>query len=220
MKVLAGLVVLAVVCATAQAQFANGRILEPPVPELCAQRVIHERRPDGKGYFFSWREPATRNVEEDWLGGRNYCRQRCMDLVSIETQDENEWIKSRLVRENVKYIWTSGRICDFKGCDRTDLQPARVNGWFWTAELQKLAPTTNRQQNDWSENGGIGQPQPDNRELLQGGAPENCLAVLNQFYNDGVNWHDVACHHRKPILCEENDALLKYVRYTNPNLRV
>lgn len=63
----------------------------------------------------------------------------------------------------VKYIWTSGRICDFKGCDRPDLLPTRVRGWFWTAELQKLAPTTDRQQNDWSENGGIGQPQPDNR---------------------------------------------------------
>lgn len=87
-----------------------------------------------------------------------------------------------------KYIWTSGRLCDFKGCDRPDLQPTSVNGWFWTAELQKLAPTTDRRQNDWSENGGIGQPQPDNRELQQGGAPENCLAILNNFYNDGVHW--------------------------------
>lgn len=120
----------------------------------------------------------------------------------------------------VKYIWTSGRLCDFKGCDRPDLLPTTVNGWFWTAELQKLAPTTDRQQNDWSENGGIGLPQPDNRELQQGGANENCLALLNQFYNDGVHWHDVACHHRKPWVCEENDALLKYVRYTNPNIKI
>lgn len=63
----------------------------------------------------------------------------------------------------VKYIWTSGRLCDFKGCNRPDLLPNEINGWFWTAELQKLAPTTNRQQNDWSEGGGIGKPQPDNR---------------------------------------------------------
>jgi hypothetical protein len=54
--------------------------------------------------------------------------------------------------------------------------------------LQKLAPTTDRRQNDWSENGGIGVPQPDNRELQQGGANENCLAILNNFYNDGVHW--------------------------------
>jgi hypothetical protein len=95
-----------------------------------------------------------------------------------------------------------------------------VNGWFWTAELQKLAPTTDRLQGDWSANGGIGLPQPDNREIKQGGASENCLAVLNNFYNDGVHWHDVACHHKKSWVCEENDALLKYVRYTNPNLRI
>lgn len=87
-----------------------------------------------------------------------------------------------------KYTWTSGRLCDFKGCDRPDLQPVSINGWFWTAELQKLAPTTDRRQNDWSENGGIGVPQPDNRELQQGGANENCLAILNNFYNDGVHW--------------------------------
>lgn len=120
----------------------------------------------------------------------------------------------------VKYIWTSGRMCDFKGCDRPDLQPVQTNGWFWTAESQKIAPTTDRSQGDWSETGGIGLPQPDDREYKQNGAHENCLAVLNQFYNDGVNWHDVACHHKKSFVCEENDALLKYVRYTNPNLRI
>ena len=40
-------------------------------------------------------------------------------------------------------------------------------------------------------------PQPDNRE-----GNESCLAVLNNFYNDGVRFHDVACHHRKPVVCE------------------
>lgn len=29
---------------------SNGRILAPPEPELCAQRIIHERTPDGKGF--------------------------------------------------------------------------------------------------------------------------------------------------------------------------
>ena len=43
-----------------------------------------------------------------------------------------------------------------------------------------------------------GQRQPDNRE-----GDETCLAVLNNFYNDGVKFHDVSCHHRKPVICEE-----------------
>ncbi len=42
-----------------------------------------------------------------------------------------------------------------------------------------------------------GFPQPDNRE-----GNEFCLAVLNNFYNDGVRFHDVSCHHLKPIICE------------------
>lgn len=53
-------------------------------------------------YFFSWRDPALKGVEEDWLGARNYCRQRCMDSVSLETSNENEWIKSHLVNEKVR----------------------------------------------------------------------------------------------------------------------
>jgi hypothetical protein len=105
------------------AQFPNGRILEPPNPQLCASRVIHERAPDGKGYFFSWRDSALQGngtffwlnnsiltfdypsgVEEDWLGARNYCRQRCMDSVSTETSPENEWIKQRIVDGKVSVI--------------------------------------------------------------------------------------------------------------------
>lgn len=38
----------------ALAQFPNGRFLEPPVAALCAQRVIHERAPDNKGYVKSF----------------------------------------------------------------------------------------------------------------------------------------------------------------------
>lgn len=52
-------------------------------------------------YFFSWRDPALKDVQEDWLGARNYCRKRCMDSVSLETSNENEWIKRRLVDEKV-----------------------------------------------------------------------------------------------------------------------
>lgn len=113
------LIVLTSIVGLSLAQFPNGRILEPPVPALCAQRVIHERSPDGKGYWFSWKDQNTKGKrmqlwykkfdwvywdfndhigkEEDWLGARNFCRQRCMDAVSVETSPENEWIKQRIV---------------------------------------------------------------------------------------------------------------------------
>lgn len=90
--------------------------------------------------------------------------------------------------QKLRFFKIEVKISKLSNSDRPDLQPVAVNGWFWTSELQKIAPSTDRQQTDWSENGGIGQPQPDNRELQQGGARENCIAVLNNFYNDGVHW--------------------------------
>ena len=59
-----------------------------------------------------------------------------------------------------------------------------------------------------------GQSQPDNHEGVSEGPIETdfdigvtidglqeyhdeaCLAVLNNKYNDGIAWHDVACHFR------------------------
>jgi len=55
---------------------------------------------------------------------------------------------------HVPYVWTSGRKCNFAGCDRPDLKPVNVYGWFWTGTLQKMPPTTNRIDTDWSNYGG------------------------------------------------------------------
>ena len=67
----------------------------------------------------------------------------------------------------MRYIWTSGRKCNFNGCNRPDLQPPNVNGWFWSGSGAKIGPTTQRNSGDWSHTGGFGQPQPDNREAPQ-----------------------------------------------------
>ena len=80
-------------------------------------------------------------------------------------------------------------------------------------------------------------PQPDNREQTQlGGESESCMAVLNNFYGDGealmirghflmdcvsgIKWHDVACHHEKPIICEDVEGHLAFARQTFPNIRI
>lgn len=49
--------------------------------------------------------------EEDWLGARNFCRQRCMDLVSVETSPENEWIKQRIVEGKVSSLTVRNGSC-------------------------------------------------------------------------------------------------------------
>ena len=103
--------------------------------------VIHAER-FGKRYHFSWLE-AGPNTKWDWEGARNYCRKFCMDSIAINSVAESKWVKN-LIRwkisslrfltksirsEELHYIWTGGRKCNFKGCDRKDLQPAIQNGW-------------------------------------------------------------------------------------------
>ncbi|KAL2744200.1 uncharacterized protein V1477_006742 [Vespula maculifrons] len=232
------------------------RRLSLPDPRSCANRVRHASYRDARGvthsYFFSWEHLPTRSLEVDWLDARNICRRHCMDAVSLETPQENEFIKQRVARDldscenieirfskresnnsesreilfnaipssgNVRYIWTSGRKCNFNGCDRPDLQPQNVNGWFWSGSGAKIGPTSQRNSGDWSHTGGYGQPQPDNREAAQGN-DESCLSILNNFYNDGIKWHDVACHHVKPFVCEDSDELLNFVASRNPGIRL
>lgn len=129
MKVLVAVLVLLSIKSIV-AQFPNGRKLESPIPELCAHRIIHETSPFGQNYFYQWRGKRRHIVEsslhnrvfffsenldkEDWLGARNFCRMRCMDTVSLETPQENEWMKNTIAKEHIAEIWTSGRICDFK----------------------------------------------------------------------------------------------------------
>jgi len=177
----------------------------------------------GHNYLFSWRssDPSVSRANWDWFNARNYCRKRCMDLVSFESQDEYEWVKQRM--GGVKYIWTSGRLCNFDGCDRPDFFPKEINGWFWSANQARLNPTNGTAFHDWSFTGGFNPPrkQPDNREKVQqGGEDEACLAVLNNFYGDGIKWHDVACHHEKPIVCEDTEGHLNFARQTFPNIRI
>ena len=42
----------------------------------------------GHHYFLSWREPWHKFEDWDWFNGRNFCRDRCMDLVSFDTPGE------------------------------------------------------------------------------------------------------------------------------------
>lgn len=64
--------------------------------------VRHATYRDARGvahsYFFSWEHGPTKNLEVDWLDSRNICRRHCMDAVSLETPQENEFIKQRIAR--------------------------------------------------------------------------------------------------------------------------
>merc|ERR1712112_645968 len=183
---------------------SKGKLLSPPVPRKCSARPKRFKY-QGHNYFYSGDVAPYKKIKYDWLEGRNFCREYCMDLVSLETQDENNFFKNFLKRNKVDYIWTSGRICDLKGCDRPDLQPVNINGWFWTGSNKKIAPTNSTPPNwsyqPWSPTGHLKIPQPDNAEEDINGKKESCLGLLNNIYDDGIAWHDIACYHPKPFMC-------------------
>ena len=68
-----------------------------PNSEDCVNRIKHAEF-GGHNYFFSWEYEVTRDLKLDWLTGRNICRRHCMDLVSIETRNENEFLKRRMIQ--------------------------------------------------------------------------------------------------------------------------
>lgn len=206
--------------ALVQPVFNVPKNLSLPDPNLCAARKIHYTLGQNQktGYYISWLEKDTRNLFLNWLDARNWCRDRCMDLISMETPEEIQLVRNLMLKWKIEYCWTSGRLCDFKGCDRKDLLPLNINGWFWSGSEAKMRPTNERSKfNDWSNTGALRRPQPDNREKHEGGYSESCLAVLNNHYNDGIKWHDVACHHIKSFVCEDSPNLLTYARSINKN---
>jgi len=137
----------------------------------------------GKAYHFSWLAGGSKMTHGQ---AANYCRQLGggWQMVSIESGDEDRYIVDAINRDNVEYIWTSATRSG--------------NGWAW-GNGQGMGYT------NWGRVGrfpGVGQP--DNAEG-QTGRPENCLGILNRVYpGDGVTWHDIACYHQKPTVCERN----------------
>ena len=88
-------------------------------------------------------------------------------ISNLETPDEIEFLKQKLITGSQRFTWTSGRKCNFDGCDRNDLKPNIVKGWFWPPTGVKIQPNEAETgpTGPWSKTGGDGQPQPDNREL-------------------------------------------------------
>ena len=133
-----------------------------------------------------------------------------MDSISITSKQENDWVKDVIRKNDIPYIWTGGRKCNFSGCDREDLQPAIENGWYWAPTGTRIPSPRTCRYCSWSSTGGSRQRQPDNREQKQGGKDEACIGILNNFYKDGIVWHDIECRHKKPVICQESQELLDF----------
>ncbi|XP_030749347.1 uncharacterized protein LOC115877340 [Sitophilus oryzae] len=198
--------------------YAEPELLDLPDPHKCAYRETHLRSPAGVSYYLSW---MGNKGNEDWYGARNFCRKMCMDLVSLETKVENDWIKNWIEKLGIDEVWTSGRLCNFKGCERSEsphLYPLELYGWFWSATGVYLHPTDDPLHTDWSSGGPYFLSQPDNREFQYTGRVEACIAIMNNKYKDGIAWHDEVCDFKKPFICEENNVMMEFVKKAVPSM--
>ena len=108
---------------------------------------------------------------------------------------EIQLLKNRLIQGQQRFTWTSGRKCNFDGCDREDLKPSLINGWFWPPTGVKILPNEEgtRPTGPWSATGGDGKPQPDNRELRVTVNIFLNILGIDIYYFNGPNLHSPKC---------------------------
>ena len=75
--------------------------------------------------------------------------------------------------------------------------------------------------NGWSGTGPIGKSQPDGLLKADGFGEQACMALLDNFFGDGLSWHDTKCNDRRLIVCEDLPAgNINFVRQNNPGIRI
>ncbi|XP_069193977.1 uncharacterized protein [Procambarus clarkii] len=150
-----------------------------PTSSLCnhAAKPLVDEVVDGRAYHFSWCHDSGRLYT--WEQATYYCSGlgNGFQAVSIESHRKQELISNYMITHYISDIWTSGN-------------KRNSRSWSW------LSGTSSPYSN-WSSTGRRGLPQPDNDE-----GNEDCLAVLNNLYNDGVTWHDSSCFHLRRVICE------------------
>lgn len=139
----------------------------------------------GTWYHFSWCEDNGKKY--DWDTAQAYCKNLYGNnwrAVDIEYAYENKFITEIVETHRLPYIWTSGRR----------LYPTSDQFVWHNGQQENYVTFTN-----WGQTGAQRRPQPDNNE----NGSEECLSVINYFYpGDTTTWHDIACHHSKPVICE------------------
>lgn len=119
---------------------------------------------------------------------KEYCNSMGMEPVSLDTPAKQDEFNRLIAQDAQRFFWTGGIV---------DHAQKTV---FWSNPAAQPVAFSNSVH--WSHTGGAKLPQPDNRAQGEEGIPEACLGILNNFYADGIKWHDVACYHKKPTVCE------------------
>jgi len=171
--------------------------------ELCRRRPLHWRNNQHNYLHSSLLDGGAGRL--DWEAARTFCRQRCMDLVSLETGWEDGYLRRRLTEAGLSLTtaWTSGHLCDRAVSERCftepDLQPRRVRGWFWSGSSTRLAPTDSTpagwSRNPWTE---------------VGPSQHSCLALTS------AGWDSRDCTAALDWVCEDSTDLLTAAGINKP----
>jgi len=151
----------------------------------CPASCPNDKDEQGKDVIVTWNVDGSvcSNFTQDQA--EEYCKQQGGRTVSLDSNARAQHFISLAIRDRKRYFWTGGKIDHSAG---TVTWPSKKQEGYIRGERF------------WSTTGGkkpVAEPQPDNRD-----GNEFCIAVLNNFYADGVKWHDVGCHHKKPTICE------------------
>jgi len=139
-----------------------------------------------RGYVVTWKFGCSKFEQGQ---AKEYCESMGMEPVSLDTPAKQDEFNRLVAQDAQRYFWTGGVV---------DHAQRTV---FWNNRAATPVPFSASAH--WSHTGGANLPQPDNRAAGENPPhQEVCLGILNNFYADGIKWHDVACHHKKPTVCE------------------
>merc|ERR1711994_1148725 len=139
-----------------------------------------------RGYVATWKIGCTSFQQHE---AKAYCESMGMEPVSLDTPAKQDNFNRLIAQDAQRYFWTGGEV------DHAN----EIVSW----NNRNAKPIRFSESAHWSHTGGADLPQPDNRAAGENPPhPEVCLGILNNFYADGIKWHDVACHHKKPTVCE------------------
>lgn len=154
-------------------------VRQPAVPTVGSSDSGPNHQWQGRNYLVSWREGRNGFSHSS---ARSYCRGRGMRIISLDNIQKAQHFLDLVESDRAPYFWAGGRISSDK----------RTLTWE-----NGRSEGISRGRFPWSTGGSRG-PQPDG-----GFGSENCLAILNNVYNDRVKFHDVGCSHTKPTVCEQ-----------------
>ena len=81
----------------------------------------------------------------------------------------------------------------------------------WTSNSMIGTEDVERGIGFWSNTGEDNQPQPDNFAYRKDPKPENrenCIAIHQNKFNDGVRFHDERCSLKYPVICEPPSKIM------------